>query len=257
MKMNTRKGLLIICFCLPLGAVQAGWQDLLKGVLGGEKKEEQAAAESAADTAAVPDSQAMTRAVLDALQVGVRRAVDTLGQQGGFLQDQAVRIPLPAELRQVESVMRKLGQDQYADDFIRSMNRAAEQAVPQTTDILIDTIKSMSVSDAREIIQGSDDAATSYFRDHASDRLTDVIRPIVSGQMNQVGVTSYYKKFISQSGFVQSYLGEETLNLDAYVTEKTLDGLFTKLATEEKRIREQPVARTTDILKDVFGYFDR
>lgn len=253
---------LIMAVGLAAGPVQAGWQDLLKGVLGGGEEEtagsEDAGAETApASTTTMPDRQAMTQAVLEALQVGVRRAVDTLGQQGGFLQDQAVRIPLPGELRQVESVMRKLGQDRYADDFIRSMNRAAEQAVPQTTDILIDTIKGMSVSDASNIVQGPEDAATTYFREHASDRLGEVIRPIVTENMDKVGVTSYYKKFISQAGFLQSYVGEDTLDLDTYVTNKTLDGLFTKLAVEEKRIREQPVARTTDILKSVFGYFDK
>jgi hypothetical protein len=253
---SRRAGLLAAVLCLYLAPAQAGWQDMLKGVLGGG--EEQSETETAGESAAgAPDSGTMTRAVLDALQVGVRRAVDTLGQQGGFMQDRAVRIPLPQELQTAESLLRRLGQDRYADEFIQSMNRAAEQAVPQTTEILVDTIKGMSVSDARGIVQGGDDAATRYFREHSSAQLAEVIRPIVSENMDRVGVTARYKQFVSRAGFLESFVAEDTLDLDAYVTDRTLDGLFLKLAEEEKRIREQPVARTTEILKDVFGYFDR
>lgn len=254
--MPRRAGLLAVVLGLTLAPAQAGWQDMLKGVLGGGGQE--AGTETAVESAAgAPDAGAMTQAVLDALQVGVRRAVDTLGRQGGFLQDQSVRIPLPQELQTAESLLRRLGQDRYADAFIESMNRAAEQAVPQTTDILIDTIKGMSVSDARGIVQGGDDAATRYFQQHSSAQLAEVIRPIVSENMDRVGVTSRYKQFVSRAGFLESFVAEDTLDLDAYVTNRTLDGLFLKLAEEEKRIREQPVARTTEILKDVFGYFDR
>ncbi|MAT64792.1 MAG: hypothetical protein CMN57_04025 [Gammaproteobacteria bacterium] len=246
----------VMAAALLITPAQAGWQDMLKGVLGGGEQEVET--ETAAESAAgAPDAAAMTRAVLDALQVGVRRAVDTLGRQGGFLQDQAVRIPLPQELQTAESLLRRLGQDRYADAFIESMNRAAEQSVPQTTDILIDTIKGMSVSDARGIVQGGDDAATRYFQEHSSAQLAEVIRPIVSENMDRVGVTARYKQFVSRAGFLESFVAEDSLDLDAYVTNRTLDGLFLKLAEEEKRIREQPVARTTEILKDVFGYFDR
>ncbi|HSH30320.1 MAG TPA: DUF4197 domain-containing protein [Thiohalobacter sp.] len=120
-----------------------------------------------------------------------------------------------------------------------------------------DMLKGMSVSDARGIVQGRDDAATRYFQQHSSAQLAEVIRPIVSEDMDRVGVTARCKPFVSRAGFLESFVAEDTLDLDAYVTNRTLDGLFLKLAEEEKRVRQQPVARTTEVLKDVFGYFDR
>ncbi|RRQ20082.1 DUF4197 domain-containing protein [Thiohalobacter thiocyanaticus] len=241
---------------------RAGWQDMLKGVLGGDEDQGQDAARdapaaTATETAAMPDAQTMTRGVLEALQVGVQRAIATLGQEGGYLRDEQVRIPMPQELRTAESVLRRLGQDRYADEFIQSMNRAAEQAVPQTREIFIDTIKGLSVSDARDIVQGEPDAATQYFREHSSDRLSSVIRPIVAENMDRVGVTSRYKQLVSRAGIMDSFMNRDSLDLDAYVTDRTLDGLFLKLAEEEQKIREQPAARTTELLKGVFGYFDR
>lgn len=241
---------------------RAGWQDMLKGILGSDEDPAQEAtpdapAGTSAETATMPDTQTMTRGVLEALQVGVQRAIATLGQEGGYLRDEQVRIPMPQELRTAESVLRRLGQDRYADEFIQSMNRAAEQAVPQTREIFIDTIKGLSVSDARDIVQGEADAATQYFREHASERLSSVIRPIVAENMDRVGVTSRYKQLVSRAGIMDSFMSRDSLDLDAYVTDRTLNGLFLKLAEEEKKIREQPAARTTELLKGVFGYFDR
>jgi hypothetical protein len=199
----------------------------------------------------------MNRAVLDALSVGVQRAIELLGKDGGYLNDAQVRIPMPHTLMQVEKLARKLGQDKYADRFIASMNHAAERAVPQTTQIFLDTIKNMSVQDAQAIVTGSDDAATRYFQQKTSDDLRRVIRPLVSESMNETGVTNAYKKFIDKADFLTGYIDPQALDLDGYVTDKTLDGLFLKLAEEERRIRTDPVARSTDILKKVFDYYSR
>jgi hypothetical protein len=189
----------------------------------------------------------------EALRVGVDRATRLLGQEGGFLNDTAVKIPMPDSLQQLERGLRGVGQDALADEFVTSMNRAAEKAVPATTTILVDTIKGMSLEDARSILDGPDDAATQYFREHNEARLTDAILPIVQDTTSQTGVTAYYKKMTGNLGLLSQFTAAERLDLDRYVARKTLDGLFLKLAQEEKRIREDPVARSTELLKKVFA----
>jgi len=238
---------------------QAGWRDYLDDYLGDEKSSESAEkttmAPDSSVSASAPSSADMSKAVLDALSVGVQNAIKLLGKQGGYLDDTQVRIALPKQLQYAESLLRKVGQGKYADRFIKRMNQAAEQSVTKTTEIFLDTIKKMSVKDAQSIVTGPDDAATRYFQDKTSDQLRSVIKPIVSQTMDESGVASAYKKFIKKSQYVSQYLDEDTVDLDSYVTNKTLDGLFLKLAEEEKLIREDPVARSTDLLKQVFGYF--
>jgi len=189
----------------------------------------------------------------EALNVGVERATSLLGQDGGFLNDAAVKIPMPESLQQVERSLRAVGQDALADDFIVSMNSAAEKAVPATTTILVDTIKSMSLEDAKGILNGPDDAATQYFRKQNEVQLTSAILPIVQDTTAQVGVTSAYKKMTGNLGLLSQFSGQSNLDLDHYVAQKTMDGLFLKLAQEEKLIRQDPVARSTELLKKVFA----
>lgn len=247
---------ILLVLALPL---QAGWRDWLDGWLGGGEADKPAATQPTAPqpaTSKAPGQQDMTRAILDALQVGVQRAIELLGKDGGYLNDSQVRIPMPDSLKSVEKVVRKLGQDKYADQFIASMNTAAEHAVPQTQEIFIDAIKGMSVQDAQAIVTSRDNAAaTHYFQEKTSADLRKVVQPLVSDVMQQSGVTRAYKKLVDKAGFLSDYVDPKSLDLDAYVTEKTLDGLFLKLADEERRIRADPVARSTDILKQVFGYY--
>jgi len=242
-------------FIIASVSVQAGWRDYLDDYLGDETSSESTRSTTSTSAKSAPDSADMSKAVLEALSVGIQKAIKLLGKQGGYLNDAQVRIALPDQLQYAETLLRKIGQGKYADRFIKRMNRAAEQSVTQTTKIFLDTIKKMSIKDARSIITGPDDAATSYFKDKTSNQLRSVIKPIVSQTMDESGVASAYKKFIKKSKFVSQYLDEDTVDLDSYVTNKTLDGLFLKLAEQEKLIREDPVARTTNILQQVFGYF--
>lgn len=236
------------------GLVQAGWSDFLGDVLGDLSKPA-----SKEDTTVTSNkalgNQEMINAVLEALEVGARRAIELLGKDGGYLNDQTVKILMPESLQKVDAVLRKLGQEKYADRFIASMNTAAERAVPKTTTIVIDAIKKMSLSDAKAILQGKDDAATQYLRQHTSEAMQKAIQPIVSATMDEVGVTSAYKKMISKADFLSSFVDKDSLDLDRYVTAKTLDGLFLKLAAEEALIRKDPLARSTDLLKKVFSRF--
>jgi hypothetical protein len=236
------------------GTVQAGWSDFLGDIFGELTKP--AAKEDAAETSSkVLGEQEMIQAVLEALEVGTKRAIELLAKDGGYLNDQAVKILMPESLQQVDSLLRRLGQEKYADQFVTSMNRAAERAVPKTTTIVIDAIKKMSLSDAKAILQGNDDAATQYLRQNTSEALQQAIQPIVSKSMDEVGVTAAYKKMIDKADFLSSFMDKESLDIDRYVTEKTLDGLFLKLADEEARIRKDPLARSSDLLKKVFAEF--
>ncbi len=188
-----------------------------------------------------------------ALRLGTERAIGGLGREGGFLDDAEVRIPLPETFASIEKGLRAVGQEQITEKFRATLNRAAESAVPKTAEIFGDTIRGMSLEDGMALLTGADDAATVYFRQNAEPALSDAILPIVKNATAEVGVTSAYKAFVGRAGFLTRVLSAESLDIDRYVTERALDGLFLKLASEEKKIRENPVARTTELLERVFG----
>ncbi|MDD4880764.1 MAG: DUF4197 domain-containing protein [Gallionellaceae bacterium] len=236
------------------GAAQAGFMDMLKDALGTNKASTPAAATSPAATAATALSQdEIVRGLKEALAKGAQGAVAKLGKDGGFLNNAAVKIPMPESLATVEKTLRKLGQDKYADQFVTTMNQAAEKAVLEAASILSETIRDITLDDAQAILKGSDDAATQYFRKKSEARLTERFKPIVTQATDQAGVTSAYKKMVKKAGPFASMLGAGNEDLDSYVTKKSLDGLFKMVAEEEKAIRANPVERTTDLLKKVFG----
>lgn len=190
----------------------------------------------------------------DALFQGVRNAVDELGQENGFLDNARVKIPLPKGLQKIEKPLRVAGQGARIDEFIEAMNRAAERAVPEATDIFVDSIKQMTFNDARNILfSGQDDAATEFFRRTSEAKLREKFRPIVEDFTEQVGVTQKYKQMIGSYGFLGKIVGQDASDLDGYVTQKALDGLFLLVADEERKIRQDPIGRTTSILRKVFG----
>ncbi|MCH9674045.1 MAG: DUF4197 domain-containing protein, partial [Gammaproteobacteria bacterium] len=207
-----------------------------------------------ASSSSVLSNGDIVQGLKQALLQGSQKAVGQLGQTDGFLGNPKVRIPMPASLQKVESTLRMLKQDKYADEFVQTMNRAAEQAVPKAVDMFKAAISQMTVADAKNILGGPSDAATQYFRRVGGPKLTQDFRPIVENATSQAGLTSSYKQLMNKGGGVLTQLmGKEATDLDGYVTEKAVDGLFTLIAEEERLIRENPVARTTDILKKVFG----
>jgi Protein of unknown function (DUF4197) len=199
----------------------------------------------------------ITGGLKQALSQGVERAVSMLGKEDGFLKDASVKIPMPEKLTMVERGLRAVGQDKLADDFVNTMNHAAEQAVPEAGAVLGDSIKQMTLADAKTILTSTNNAATAYFRRTSETNLMERFRPIVQKATEQTGVTSAYKKLTEKASYggfsASSFLGQDTLDLDGYVTRKALDGLFVKIGQEEQRIRENPVARTTDLLQKVFS----
>ena len=196
----------------------------------------------------------ISRGLKDARGQGVRNAASDLGRQNGFLDNARVRIPLPSNLQRTEKALRAIGQGRRVDEFVAAMNHAAEEAVPVAVDVFMDSIKQKSFNDARNILfSRQDDAATQFFRRTSEGRLRDEFRPIVERFTEQVGVTQKYKQMMGQYGFLGRVVGQDASDIDGYVTDKALDGLFMLVADEERRIRRDPVGRTTAILRAVFG----
>jgi hypothetical protein len=210
-------------------------------------------------TASLSQDQ-VVQGLKEALGRGVQQAVGRLGHEGGFLTNLNVKIPMPEKLRSVEKTLRVLKQDKLADEFVTTMNHAAEQAVPEAAGVFGDAIKGMSIADAKTILTGTNNAATRYFRRTTETNLYAKFLPIVKKATDQTGVTASYKQLMEKAesanpfgSFGRSALGSESMDVDAYVTNKALDGLFKMVAEEEKRIRENPAARTTALLRQVFG----
>ena len=187
----------------------------------------------------------------EALQVSTGKAVALTGKPDGFLKNEAIRILLPPKLETVGRGMRMLGMGAKVDELEVGMNRAAEQATPQAKQIFIAAVKKMSFDDARKILTGSDTAATEYFKRTSSGDLTAAFSPIVQRSMQRVGVVQQYNRLLASAPGGSALAGQFDLN--KYVVGKTLDGLFLMLGQEERKIRKDPAAQTTALLKEVFG----
>lgn len=187
----------------------------------------------------------------EALRVSTGQAVALTGKPDGFLKNEAIKILLPPKLETVGKGMRMLGMGAKVDELEVGMNRAAEQATPQAKQIFIAAVKKMSFDDARKILTGSDTAATEYFKRTSSADLTAAFSPIVQHSMEHVGVVEQYHRVLASAPGGSALAGQ--LDLNKYVVGKTLDGLFLMLGQEEKKIRNDPAAQTTALLKDVFG----
>lgn len=192
----------------------------------------------------------------EALAKGSQAAVQKLGVEDGFLGNERVKIPLPDSLARVERLMRGVGMGRYADELVTRMNRAAEAAVPEARALLVNSIKQMSVQDAKGILSGGDDAATQYFKRTTSGPLAQKFLPIVKKAMERVKLAEKYNEF-AERGSRFGLIGKEDANLENYITRKALDGLYFVIAEEEKKIRQDPVGAASDIIKKVFGALKR
>lgn len=191
--------------------------------------------------------------IKEALAIGTERAVKSLAKPNGYFGNAAVKILMPGSLQKVAELAKMAGYQKQVDEFILSMNRAAEAAVPVAARYFGDAIRDMTLDDARAIVTGGNTAATDFFRRKTSDKLYTAFKPTVSEKVNEVGATRAYKDLMGRYDSVPLKMGGASLDLDDYVTRKALDGLFHTVGQEEKRIRTNPAARTTDLLKQVFG----
>lgn len=188
----------------------------------------------------------------EALQVGTGNAVNLTGKVDGYFKNEAIKILFPPKLRLVERGLRATGQGQQVDEFILSMNRAAEKGAPQARAIFVDAIKHMTFDDARRILTGGDTAATEYFKTHTSKTLASTFRPVVAKATSEAGATQRYKQLMGRAQSIP-FLKAEWIDLDDYVVSQALNGLFYMLGEEERKIRKNPAAQVTSLLKEVFG----
>ena len=207
---------------------------------------------SGAPAAAGLSDEKIASGLKEALQVATGKAVDLSGSVDGYFKNQAIKILMPDSLRTVESGLRTVGLGAQVDAFVLSMNRAAEHAAPAARQIFGDALVKMTFEDARQILTGGDTAATTFFKTKTSGQLTAEFRPVIARSMDDTGVTRQYKALVAR---VQSlpFVKTEDLDIDRYVTDKALDGLFHVVGEQERLIRTNPTARATDLLKEVFG----
>ena len=194
----------------------------------------------------------MIQGLKEALEIGTQNAVATVSKPDGYFKNPDIKIPLPEEIEKAGKYLRLAGYGSKVDEFEQSMNRAAEQAAPEAKQIFLGAVKEMEIGDAQKILNGPDNAATNYFKDKTYARLQEIFKPIVTDTMGQVGVTRQFQDINNKLSSIP-LADKASVDLDQYVTDKSLDGLFFMLAEEEKKIRQDPAARVTDILKKVFG----
>ena len=197
-------------------------------------------------------NQDATAGLKAALEKGSGIAVDLLGKTDGFFGNGAVKIPLPDSLKKYEKLMRGVGMGKYADELILTMNRAAEAAVPEAKKLFVDAVKKMSVQDAKGILSGGQTAGTEYFKRSTTDQLREKFLPVVKKATARVKLAEKYNQY-AQKGVKFGLVKKEQANLDDYVTQKALDGLFLMVAEEEKKIRQNPAKAGSDIIRKVFG----
>lgn len=188
----------------------------------------------------------------EALSQGAGKAVAALGKADGFLGNSQVRIPLPGNLEKVAGLMRRVGAGKQVDELETAMNRAAEAAVPEAKTLLVNSIKQMSVEDAKGILTGGDDAATQYFRRSTAAPLAEKFQPIVRKAVARVKLAEKYDQFAGKAA-KYGLVKEADTHLDSYVTQKALDGLYLMIAEEEKALRQNPVGAAGSLAKKVFG----
>ena len=243
---NTRRTTLVCSFLLMMLAINsnvlyAGWLDSLKEKLTGSDAKEQ-----------LLSKDEIGEGLKEALRVGTQTVVDNLGKTGGFNLDPEIHIPLPSELGQVKGILGKFGMESMLTDLESRLNQAAETAAPKAKELFIDAINAMTLDDVMAIYNGPDDSATEYLKSKMSAPLALEMKPVIDDSLANVGAVKVYDTVIQHYESVP-FVPEVDVDLSNYVVQKGMDGIFHYLAKEEAAIRQDPVKRTTDILKQVFG----
>jgi Protein of unknown function (DUF4197) len=240
MKKQTIIVAVLLSLWVPIPMAHAGWSDFLKDL-----------------KATVTNDEGLTNSEIvdglkQALSVGTQKAVTYVSKTDGYFGNPQIKIPLPEKIQKAGNLLRTVGFGEEVDAFELSMNRAAEKAAPEAVDIFKSAITRMSFSDARQILKGPDDAATAYFKGATLGRLQETFKPIIQKAMAEVGVTRHFQNLNRKLATIP-FADRLSFDLDQYTTDKGLEGLFYMLAREEKKIRQNPTARVTDLLKKVFA----
>jgi len=233
-------GLLLISLSLQIPSALAGIGDFFKDVQ-----------KAVGGNGGISENE-IVDGLKQALEIGTTNSVEMVSEVNGYYENPKIRIPLPESVQKVKKLLVVAGYGSEVDAFELSMNRAAEQAAPRAKVLFLDSVQQMTFSDARKILDGRENAATLYFEDKTRGQLFETFEPIVHSSMSEVGVTRSYQDLDTK---VRSIPFSESMNfdLDQYVTNQALNGLFIMLAEEERKIRQDPAARVTDLLKQVFG----
>jgi hypothetical protein len=237
-----RRIIAVIAGCLLLGAASAhaGFLDeLFKNI-------------SQVSTTKLSDTK-IGQGLKEALKVGINKAVDALGKQDGYFANQAVKILMPENMQKMEKLLRAVGFGKQVDAFVLSMNRSAEAAAPLARDVFLDALFQMNLEDARKIYDGGNTAATDFFREKTYTVLVEKLKPVVAEKMGEFSVSQRYSELFKKYRLTQLTGMMSGVNIENFVTKKAVDGLFTMLAQEETKIRTDPAARVTALLKEVFN----
>jgi len=268
MKTGMKAVLCALCIGLSFSpAMAAGLGDAIKGVTdaldaaGGTKTPAQKA-ESAKESGKVSESSAAadktSLGLKEALNVGIAEAVRQVSAENGFYKNDAIKIALPETFQKADAFVRQIGGQALSDALVLKMNQAAEKAAPKALDIFAKAIEGMQIEDAAKLLSGAENAATAYLEEKTSASLKEAFYPIVKSTMEEVGAVKLYNNYIGK--FASNPLMKMAVpeaDISEYVTGESLAGLFAVIAEEEKNIRQNPAARTTDLLKDVFGILGR
>jgi RNA binding exosome subunit len=194
----------------------------------------------------------IVRGLKEALTIGSNNSASAASKVDGYFKNSIIKIPFPPEAREMEQKLRSIGMSKQVDDFVLTLNRAAEEAAKEAGPVFVNSVKQMTITDGVKILKGKDDEATQYLKRTTSVELKGKFQPIVKRAIDKVQVTSYWNPLASAYNRIP-FVTKVNPNLENYVTEKALDGLFYLVAQEELKIRKDPMARVTDLLKKVFG----
>jgi hypothetical protein len=249
MKLMSKAVLAVSVVVLTAGNSQAQFRDLLN------KTKSAATAVATGNTkggGSLTESE-IANGLKEALQVGAKSATGRVSAVNGFFANQAIKVLMPPEAKKVESALRAVGMGSYVDKAILSMNRAAEDASAKALPIFVDAIKGMTISDGVNILRGSNDAATQYLKGRTTSSLTTAFRPVIQQSLDKVNATAYWSEMATLYNKLPTTRQKLNTDLAAYVTERALNGVFVYIAEEEGKIRTNPAAQVTDLLKKVFG----
>ena len=244
---------MLISGCIIATSVNAGWADIVDKVKEkGETVLQESATSGSTSSSSSLDTSTIINGLKESLAIGTQRAIELVSASGGYLNDSEIRVPLPNGLDKLSGALKQFGMGDQVEEFETSINRAAEKAAPQAASILSDTISNMSFDDARKIYSGSDDAATQYLKNKSGDKIAALFKPEISNALTSVDATRSYDQLAKKAASLPVVGESIDTDLTTYVTNKALDGLFIKLAEQEKAIRENPAARTTELLQTLW-----